>query len=385
MEVGPPPLPPRSMGGDGDGDGDGDGGSADDALSYGSGSSLESPAPPRSFDPEFALPPHVKAELASVEDQLDHRTIMTGLRGGLASGCATGVVGAIKFQAVSTEALSAAINTAERIGPKAGVAKALLRTCWEVKRIREAVLALEWHTVQNLLNDNGFECGTAMTTAATDGRVDGGGATSVGAGAVSASASSGVAGGLVMPMAFRRRAFEALPRVESELKLLASEVNNQAILAHLSGVLMKGSATGVVGDLDVSTVDVVAPAAALKVADAMGLHTAKATMLYSVTKAVLQLRKIVVRGVDRPSVCARVHDVLANVCVAGFRCSVAVGAVRGYDCIGFFSQFCLFDYVLRSMITGSPWRTSWRQCELLWGTTYPGQTVRTKALRHRVR
>ena len=106
-----------------------DAGNAGAGAGVGAGAGASAPPAPRAFDPEYMLPRSVKTELLTVQDQLDHRTIMLGLTAGLGEGRVTGEVGALNRDHVSVTALAAAIRSAESIGPKAGQAKQLLRTC----------------------------------------------------------------------------------------------------------------------------------------------------------------------------------------------------------------------------------------------------------------
>ena len=86
------------------------------------------------------------------------------------------------------------------------------------------------------------------------------------------------------------------PEGGKELDLMVEEVKNRNILLHLSAALSAGMATGAVGDLDTSKVDVSALDWAISYAKRLEVRTMEASHLLTTAQLIRKLRAALVAG-----------------------------------------------------------------------------------------
>ncbi len=130
---------------------------------------------------------------------------MNHLSAAISHGCITGVVGSLDVSEVDVEELSMAVKAVEELGCKSSEAQKLLLTAKQVKKLRTAVASDSWVSITSILDES-----RDMLIADC-----------------------------------------AMP----EFLLVQDEVDNRVMLSMLLAALESGGATGVVGDVDTSSVD----------------------------------------------------------------------------------------------------------------------------------
>ena len=195
------------------------------------------------------LPAEAADEIARARDEVNNRTIIRDLRGGLTTDMAAGTPGDIMLAVVQCDVIASAIEQAESIGCKTFEARNLLRTAKVIHSIREALMADDWEAVgkQTMkMNDDGPLHDVAL----------------------------------------------------SEVALARDEYQNRTILRETSDAMSAGMATGDVGNMDVSTVETGELEDAVSHAELLGCKTADAATHLASARFLLHLRLRLVEAVD---------------------------------------------------------------------------------------
>jgi sugar diacid utilization regulator len=180
------------------------------------------------------------AEIHVAQDELNNRAILSELAAALARGRPQGRPGRLYTGSIDVQPLNEAIALSTKLGPKTIEARQMLFTAKVVARLRLC-----------LLNEDLSEAGMTLEA---------------------------VRGKMLASVAM------------SEVRIVQDEVDNYVIVAELTQALATGSAQGVPGALDLSTVDISALSKALDHAEEIGVRTAEATSLQAAAKVALSLR-----------------------------------------------------------------------------------------------
>ena len=178
-------------------------------------------------------------------DEVQNQHLLQALDQGLRVGRATGLVGNLDFDSLSTRDLNKAIDLGEEVGWKSARATELHRVAKAVLELRTAMIDNQWREVEGVLNqlrEIGREVELPEATAA-------------------------------------------------ELALAQDELNNQRILLELQEALETGAATGEPGEFDSTTVMVHDLSKRLGNALKDGAKTERARQLVDLARVTLALRQ----------------------------------------------------------------------------------------------
>ena len=210
----------------------------------------------------------VSKEVSLIEDELENRVALSRLREALTSGNPTGVPGALKTDHVSTLTLAGALMAVNKKGVKTDLAHQLLVSADMIMRVRTALLAGDWDKME-VLFDEVRRC--------------------------EASAGSQGLGSW------------AAAEAKDELALVEAEMNNRAIVQDLTHALCTGHATGRIGELDVSAIDLKVIDAGIATAQRLGCHTEAAVLLLDSAKVVRRLREALITN-NHQRLASVLHD-----------------------------------------------------------------------------
>lgn len=184
----------------------------------------------------------VAAEFALAHEELDNRTILAALSSALSAGMSTGAVGHLNVSTIELTPLRDALALAKRLGADTPEAKQMVRTARVVLRLRTALLRGDYQMAHDALE-----------------RV-------------------------------RKRRTVLAAVAMHEVRDAGDEVDNWLVTTGLTKALVAGRASGSPGQLDTSTVDVVALRRGLAHAAEVGIKTPDAAALVTAAKQILGLR-----------------------------------------------------------------------------------------------
>ena len=194
------------------------------------------------------VPPAVETELTAVRDEVNNTRVVAKLQTALATGAAAGGPGSLDLDTVDLAALDAAVDLAQQLGCKTTLGANLLRSAEVLRAVRSSMLAGDWAAV-----------GVAL-----------------------------------------QQARELGPRMaescSAELERVQDELDDRRIVGQLSEALRSGMATGEVGELDMSTVDVKGLSAAITKCAEIGCKSSHAQQLMATAQFVRRLRTALSAG-----------------------------------------------------------------------------------------
>ena len=228
------------------------------------------------------IPDVCAAEIQAARDEVDNRTVVAELMAALSNGGPSGDVGALDASTVVVSVLRGAVQRAEALAASTDEVEGLVAVGHTVMTVREALLEDDWDAVRGAL----------------------------------AKASRGPAWRVV----------------QVEMDLVQGELDNRTLVSRITSALSSGAASGDIGSLDLSSIEVAPLAAALSDAMEASVVTDQARQLV----ATAQVRAAVVCVRRR---CWHVaHARYPIVCVAvgaGSASGVGVrGLGRGAACPG---------------------------------------------------
>jgi hypothetical protein len=236
--------------------------------------------PPETLPPKCQAPGPCAAEFALLRAEVDDRRVQEALRAALATGGPVGDIGHLNVGVVEVAGLEAGLELALQLGARSAPSRALVATASMIRGLRRSLVARKWEVVGAIIDH---------VTRRAD-------AEPTGAGAPGQGASGPVSLASLWTLDLDVLDTGVAPEGAKELDLMCEELKNRNILLHLTAALGSGMATGAVGEMDTSKVDVSALDWAISYAKRMEVHTLEASHLLTTAQLVRKLRAALVAG-----------------------------------------------------------------------------------------
>ena len=241
-------------------------------------------------------------EVALMRAEVDNRKVIGILKRALLEGRPDGDIGHLNLASISVEPLEDALEVALRLGAKTPEAKCLVSTCIHIRAMRIALMGGQWDRLGSLiLYANAVIQRVAPPPAAGASATPGVspvqdgvmGTWSVAEEHVDALAAAADASGSAVSRAQLRFdlwydgiAADAVPEVE----VMHAEQKNRNVIVYLTEALRTGAASGTVGALDASTVDVSTLDWTINFAQKVGCATVEAQQMVVTAQLVRRVR-----------------------------------------------------------------------------------------------
>jgi myosin heavy subunit/predicted kinase len=204
-------------------------------------------------------------EIQFARDERNDLIMVGEMEAAIRAGMATGSVGHMNTLSIEVGGVDAAIDHATSLGTKSPNADGLLITCRLLKRLRQALLAGDWDEIMNVL-ENSHEVHVPLSDLSVD-----------------------------------------------EFKFAKDELDDRTIREEIEYALQDGMASGVIGDIDIATVDLSKLQEVILLAEDLGCKSHEARQALHTAKVVLEARKALKASspldVDRAQI---VSDIQSN-------------------------------------------------------------------------